>query len=288
MGERYEDIYTKQFSFGKNWQKYVAGLTEERIVLAERSLRSLLGVTTLSGKVFLDIGCGSGLFSLAAVRLGAQLVVSIDVDRSSVAAAKHVRRTMRISQNQWRIEQGSALDTQFLASLPSADVVYSWGVLHHTGEMWHAIENVANIVPPSKLFVIAIYNRHKGFPTSESWLHIKRFYANRGAAIRWCMRALYMVYFTLGMLAHRRNPLTYIRTYGKGSARGMDFYRDVEDWLGGYPYEYASATEMHTFFRKQGFILVRETRTSREGCNEFVFRKGVSRASRVTERTRVR
>ena len=82
-----------------------------------------------------------------------------------------------------------------------------------------------------------------------------------------------MAYFTLGMLAHRRNPVTYVRDYGKGSARGMDFYRDVEDWLGGYPYEYASAREMHAFFSKLGFTLVREVLTPREGCNEFVFKK---------------
>ncbi len=271
--ERYEDIYKTQFSFGKNWQKYLAGLTEERIVLAERSLQKLLAVKDLKGKTFIDIGCGSGLFSLAAIRLGAAQVTSIDVDTSSVAAAQHVRKTMKISDAKWIIKRGSALDKKFLLSLPKADIVYSWGVLHHTGDMWNAITNVATIVPPGKTFVIAIYNRHTGFPTSETWLRIKRFYSKRGAVLRWCMRAAYLGYHTLGMFAHRRNPFTYIKNYGKGSARGMDFYRDVEDWLGGYPYEYASPKEMRSCFGKLGYTKVREVLTPREGCNEFVFKR---------------
>src|SRR2546421_3606687 len=162
------------FRFGENWQRYVSEyLTPERERIAAESLASLIE-SDLSGKVFLDIGCGSGLFSLCAHRAGAREVISFDVDRDSVAATRSLHESVGAPES-WRVIHGSILDEDLVESLPRADVVYSWGVLHHTGEMWLAIRNAAGLVAEGGLFCIAIYNRATGkFPSdSERWLPVK-------------------------------------------------------------------------------------------------------------------
>src|ERR1035438_5515350 len=130
----------ERFAFGENWWRFLSILDERRIAQAEDSLRGMLGVSDLQGKTFLDIGCGSGLFSLAARRLGA-CVHCFDYDPQSVACAQELRRRYFPEDTDWRIEEGSALDGNYLAGLGSFDVVYSWGVLHHTGAMWQALDN---------------------------------------------------------------------------------------------------------------------------------------------------
>jgi SAM-dependent methyltransferase len=269
--ELYEDIYSERFSFGSNWQKFLERVDDQKIAAAKQSLTEFTKLPDFKGKVFVDIGCGSGLFSLAASLLGAKKVISMDVDRHSLACAEHLRERHKIPKDRWVIQRGSALDPHLHKAIKDKpDIVYSWGVLHHTGSMYEAIQNVAGLVPKGKLLYIAIYNKHEGFPTSNTWLKIKRFYSKRGRVARKAMRGLYMGYFTAGMLAYRKNPVSYVKNYPKQSARGMDFYRDVEDWLGGYPYEFASVQEITAFLHKD-FKVLNIKDTKREGCNEFLF-----------------
>src|SRR5690349_14790038 len=147
----------KRFEFGKNWSRFLAVLDEERIAEAQRSLAQMLEVTNLEGKSFLDVGSGSGLFSLAARRLGAR-VHSFDYDPQSVACGQELKRRYFADDPLWRVEQGSVLDRDYLNPLGSFDVVYSWGVLHHTGAMWEALGNVAPLVAEGGRLFIAIYN----------------------------------------------------------------------------------------------------------------------------------
>jgi 2-polyprenyl-3-methyl-5-hydroxy-6-metoxy-1,4-benzoquinol methylase len=146
-----------RFQFGKNWQGFLSVLNDERIALAEASLKKMLSVETLNGRTFLDIGSGSGLFSSAARRLGAK-VHSFDYDPQSVACALELKRRYFTDDTLWTIEQGSILDRVYLDRLRQFDVVYSWGVLHHTGGMWQALENVAKSVAPQGMLVISLYN----------------------------------------------------------------------------------------------------------------------------------
>ncbi|MGB8510330.1 MAG: class I SAM-dependent methyltransferase, partial [Pyrinomonadaceae bacterium] len=171
----------ERFEFGNNWSRFLSLLNDDRIVEAEESLRVMLGVEDLAGKSFLDIGSGSGLFSLAARRLGAR-VHSFDYDPQSVACAVELRRRYFPGDEDWKVEEGSALDTAYLKSLGEFDVVYSWGVLHHTGQMWPALENAALPVAPGGKLFIAIYNDTGS--QAARWKWIKRTYNNLPGILR--------------------------------------------------------------------------------------------------------
>ena len=180
-----------RFEFGKNWSLFLSGIDEDRIRVAVESLQQYLGVNDLRGKTFLDVGCGSGLFSLAARRLGAR-VHSFDYDPESVACGLELRRRFDNDSPDWTVEEGSALDPEYLKSLGAFDVVYSWGVLHHTGAMWQALENVISLVAPGGKLFIAIYNDQGTI--SRRWTAVKKVY-NRTPALRFPISFLTAVHF---------------------------------------------------------------------------------------------
>src|SRR6266581_5563513 len=157
-----------RFQFGKNWGRFLAVLDDERIAEAERSLTEMLELPDLRGRSFLDVGSGSGLFSLAAKRLGARQVHSFDYDADSVACTGELKRRFNANDADWTVEQGSVLDVSYLRSLGSFDIVYSWGVLHHTGDMWRALGNITGLVGPGGRLFIALYNDQGS--TSRRWL----------------------------------------------------------------------------------------------------------------------
>lgn len=261
----------QRFEFGENWAKFLNVLSEERILLAQKSLCFMLGVDSLKGKRFLDIGSGSGLFSLAARRLGAT-VHSFDYDPQSVACTEELRRREFPGDTEWTIEQGSALDQNYLAGLGQWDVVYSWGVLHHTGAMWQAIGNTVPLVKQGGMVFVAIYN-HQRF-MSPIWLWVKKTYNRLPKGLRWlvvwpAMLRLWGPRTIYDLL--RGQPFETWRNYDKHSVRGMSAWRDVVDWVGGYPFEVAKPEDIFDFYRKQGFQLEKlETCGGGLGCNQFV------------------
>jgi 2-polyprenyl-6-hydroxyphenyl methylase/3-demethylubiquinone-9 3-methyltransferase len=261
----------ERFQFGKNWRRFLDVLNDERIAEAEKSLKSMLGVTSLQGKSFLDIGSGSGLFSLAAMRLGAGQVHSFDYDPQSVACTQELKNRYFSGRSDWVIEQGSALSESYLAGLGQWDIVYSWGVLHHTGDMWHALGNAAPLVKPGGKLFISIYNDQGG--ASRRWRIVKRTY-NRNILGRLLVMAIFIPYLFLGGLAvdiyNRRNPVERYRDYKK--LRGMSAIHDWFDWLGGYPFEVAKPEAIFDFYYKRGFEL-QGLSTKVVGCNEYVFRR---------------
>jgi 2-polyprenyl-3-methyl-5-hydroxy-6-metoxy-1,4-benzoquinol methylase len=274
--ELYEDGYKRKnrFSFGKNWQEYIRLLNGGKIREAEKSILSFLGKEhPLKGKSFVDIGCGSGLFSLAASSLGARKVVSVDIDDYSVKSAVEIRK--RFSKGkQWSIKKGSILDKKFVDSLGQFDIVYSWGVLHHSGDMEKAFFNASRLAKKGSLLYIAIYNKNEKYwweGTSSLWHGLKRIYNSSGYVVKYLMYTLYKWALYMGLVASLRSPAKYVEKYK--SFRGMDFYTDIKDWLGGYPYEYASVGDVAGHFEKLGFRTLKVKPARSLGCNEFLFRK---------------
>ena len=261
-----------RFAFGSNWLRFLNVLDDERIQRAEVSLLSMLKERTLEGHRFLDIGSGSGLFSLAARRLGAS-VHSFDLDPESVRCALELRRRYFPGDADWRIEQGSALDRGYLASLGQFDVVYSWGVLHHTGRMYEALENAAGPVAATGKLFVAIYN-DLGTRT-ERWRIIKRTYNRLPRVLRPSFSALAAAPNELKSLAGaclRGDALGYLQSWSAVGERGMSRWRDIVDWVGGYPYEAATPEQIFDFYEARGFRLVTlKCGGVGLGCNEFAF-----------------
>ncbi|HEY0941094.1 MAG TPA: class I SAM-dependent methyltransferase [Steroidobacter sp.] len=271
MSATHEIASKQRFEFGDNWARFLATVDDRAIAEAEVSLQHMLGVTRLDGLRFLDIGSGSGLFSLAARRLGAT-VHSFDYDPQSVACTQELKRRYRQADEQWRIESGSVLDRNYLSTLGRFDIVYSWGVLHHTGAMWLALEHAIGLVEPAKgkLF-IALYN-DQGWKSHVWWL-IKRLYNMLPRVLRAPFVATMMLITHIVVLIKytlKLQPMTAINAIRRvRRERGMTSKYDQIDWVGGFPYEFVGFDTMTRYLEARGFTLINSRRNTSLGCNEW-------------------
>jgi 2-polyprenyl-6-hydroxyphenyl methylase/3-demethylubiquinone-9 3-methyltransferase len=253
------------FSFGENWQQFLESLDEHALAGAKADLDAWLGDNSVQGKSVLDVGSGSGLHSLAFHLSGATKVVSFDYDEHSVEATRSLWNEVGRPVN-WAVCRGSVLDDGFVASLGVFDIVYAWGVLHHTGDMWLAVQNAAAKVKQGGLYWLALYQ--KG-PRYERDLRRKRRY---NASPRWMQRIMVGEYIGRTMtyrLLHGKNPLRW----NQMTSRGMNVYHDIIDWLGGLPYEVASPGEVVSVCRQLEFELIRLQEVPEGGCNIYLFRR---------------
>ncbi|MET0496269.1 MAG: class I SAM-dependent methyltransferase [Actinoplanes sp.] len=256
----------QRFAFGANWRKFVGTVDETKIQAATESLVRALRTPDLAGRAFLDVGCGSGLFSLAAHRLGAD-VRSFDFDGDSVAATRELR-TRFAPHAVWPIEQGSILDESYVAQLGRHDIVYSWGVLHHTGDLWRALDLAAGLVRPGGLLFVSIYN-DQGLG-SRLWTRVKRRYNRSGRVGRAAIVTLSAGYLWRWWPAQRL--VRWIQGDRPPRARGMSARHDMIDWVGGYPFQVARPESVLDFLRDRGFELRHlKTCAGGLGCNEYVF-----------------
>jgi 2-polyprenyl-3-methyl-5-hydroxy-6-metoxy-1,4-benzoquinol methylase len=263
-----------QFDFGQNWKSFSeSALTSERVESARADFRDLTQGITLRGRTFLDIGFGQGLALCLAQEAGAKAYAN-DIDPKCVEALKATARFFsEFDADSIPTVIGSILDETTLQTLRQLspvteaggfDIVHSWGVLHHTGAMAEATQRVASLVRPGGCLIIAIYNTHWSSP---AWNFIKRAFVTMPALVQRIFTALFFpLIFIAKMAVMRRNPLQ--------KERGMDFYHDVVDWIGGYPYEHATVGHIKALVESFGFKLERIIPAAvPTGCNQFVFRR---------------
>lgn len=266
------EIMTRErFEFGANWTRFLTLLDEERIRQAELSLQEMLGMQRLDGMSFLDIGSGSGLFSLAARRLGAT-VHSFDYDAQSVACTQELKRRYFDGDTRWQVERGSVLDGAYLQRLGEFDIVYSWGVLHHTGAMWLALENAIGRVrrDRGKLY-IALYN-DQGWKSHVWWL-IKRLY---NLLPRFMQRpfvaSIMLVSHTVLVLKYTlkgRPKVAFDALRRVRRERGMQAKYDHIDWVGGFPYEFVRFETLSSYLEARGFTILSSKHNTSLGCSEW-------------------
>jgi 2-polyprenyl-6-hydroxyphenyl methylase/3-demethylubiquinone-9 3-methyltransferase len=260
------------FPFGENWSEYAKHIDEARIEEAKKGLLRFLQLEEIQNKTFLDIGCGSGLHALAALKLGAESVVATDIDPVSVATTIDVLGKNAPSSS-YEVREISVFDLPKQIHTPF-DVVYSWGVLHHTGDMYRAITIASSLVAPGGILALALYRRTL---MCKLWRYIKRWYTNSSKQNQKRVQSVYIFLLKLRYALLRRDFEAMRTNYL--SSRGMSFEHDVHDWLGGYPYESVTPEEVYQHMERLGFTLVRQNVTPGgiglfgSGCDEFVFRK---------------
>lgn len=216
------------FKFGANWEKLVSRLDETRLQSAMRDIADFMGRKDIEGLSFLDIGSGSGLSSLAAYRLGAREIVSVDIDPLNIQNLLALKRKFLVpDQFPWNAYQSSIVDASQAKALPGADIVYSWGVLHHTGAMWEGIDNCSKLVNPGGYLYLMLYREAWLSPV---WKFIKKTYTRGGELTQFVLRNAFTSFLILGLLCKFKNPMRVIRDYGNNS-RGMSWYLDVIDWV---------------------------------------------------------
>ena len=256
-----------RFEFGRNWTGFVRrNLNDERVAIARSHILDFIKKDSLQGMDFLDIGSGSGIHSAAAASAGAGNIYSFDYDPNSVAATNLVRQRAG-NPTTWRVTRGDVLDDSFISSLGKWNFVYSWGVLHHTGDVWRALDNASKTVAKGGLFYIALYSADV-CPDQEYWLKIKREYnvASRAKKRRmvWSYVWNHMMYRRLSAL-----PKFISRIMRYRLSRGMSLFVDIRDWLGGWPMEFTWDRDVIAFLEKRGFALTNIR--AGEANTEFLF-----------------
>jgi 2-polyprenyl-6-hydroxyphenyl methylase/3-demethylubiquinone-9 3-methyltransferase len=266
------DTPENRFWFGRNWRRFVEhDFSQERVDVSRGHMTGFLGVEDLKGRSFMDIGCGSGLHSLAAHQLGAATITAFDYDPDSVAASRILHRYAG-APTTWTISRGSVLDEAFMQSLPKADVVYSWGVLHHTGDVWRALRLAATRVKAGGSFYIALYSAdvHKD-PPPEFWLDVKQRYVAAPAWRRRCWDLWYVWRFQMA-----RNPLRFPvvlwRILRHKRTRGMSYFTDIRDWLGGWPMEFCRDDDVRRLCEGELGLRLVKMKTG-EANTEFLFER---------------
>ncbi|HRO74661.1 MAG TPA: class I SAM-dependent methyltransferase [Crocinitomicaceae bacterium] len=264
--------------FGNNFKdSLLTHFEEEQLHSSKEFILSYLELDDLSSKTYLDAGCGSGVFSVAAQQLGA-VVTAFDIDEVALENLHAVSEKFNVPINAIKTMKGSILDEDFITYLGKFDIVLCWGVVHHCGEMWKGIENICNTVKDGGLIHFGIYNKADNFGfypdgrfgSSNFWKKIKKRYSKAPKFVQGIVDKLAVFGIFVIHLVSFKNPIKALR---KNERRGMNWQSDLKDWLIGYPYEYATPEEVIEFMKVRGFTLVKLKTNNGLLTNNYVFKK---------------
>ena len=266
----------KRFRFGNNWENFVDNnLDDKSIKEAISCTKKILDESgiNIKDKRIIDIGCGSGLFSLVALELGAKFVMSFDFDPDSVNCTNFLLKSRNFDQEKYKCIEGSILEDSFIKDLGKYDLVYSWGVLHHTGNLFKALKNASSLVNEDGLIFISLYQKTIFDPF---WKIEKKFFSSSSKSIQLFICKAWMLVLRFLYTIKGKSFNKVVSNYFMN--RGMNFYNDVYDWLGGYPYEGIDTKECVKYFKNIGFknkLLKKRSKffAITSGCNEYIFSK---------------
>ena len=266
---------SRHFAFGDNWADYAENVSLREIENARLGLEKLLSASEIAGKTVIDIGCGSGIHSLAFLNANCSYLEGFDFDPKSVETTKKLLSRFFVSEiRKFSIYEGDILNSDFNRKF---DIVYSWGVLHHTGNLRRAIQRAGSLVQDDGFFVFAFYRKT---PFCWFWKIEKWIYSKLPSTFQTPLRFMYIQMFKfIHVLRGRGSFSEFERNYKSG--RGMDFLIDVHDWLGGHPYESISPFEVRKILKEEGFVEVKafiekSLGLMGSGCDEYVFKKMIS------------
>lgn len=266
-------LVEEHFQFGKNWNNFSNSISKNNINNSLKSIQNLISKKDIENKSILDIGCGSGLSLLSFLKLGAKSVCGVDIDPMSVKTAKSVIEKYYNNKN-WSVEEKSIFDIN-LKTYPKFDLVYSWGVLHHTGDMWRSIDIASSLLKKNGVIFLALYQKTK---LCKFWELEKRFYVNSPKIIQKIIRTLFKTLYISGLIVSKKNPKVFFQNYKE--KRGMEWHYDIHDWLGGYPYESIKRRDLEIFLNKKGFVIENYFYKKNKlfgllgsHCDEFIARK---------------
>jgi len=263
----------KHFAFGKNWDLYSRQINSSHIESSKKDLISLIQLESLEGMRVLDIGSGSGVHSLSLMLLGCKDLIALDYD------ANYVSTTNRVLSGKSFKGNFQVMQADILKHIPGIDghtfdLVYSWGVLHHTGDMMKGIDRSISYVKPGGLIALALYRKT---PFCTFWRIEKFIYSKSPEIFQVISQKVYEFFFGLGIKIKTGQTLRdYRLSYFQ--KRGMDFSRDVHDWLGGYPYESIDPDVLIQYMEQRGFTVLNSNISKKQsgilgsGCDEFLFK----------------
>ena len=151
-----EDLES-HFEFGSNWNDFSSLVTKSNLNNAKLSFKKLGLHKLIKNKSFLDIGCGSGLNLITSLEFGVKKVCGIDIDPDCIKTSKKLLSKFSNKKN-WDVYNLSIFDKK-IEKFQKFDVVYSWGVLHHTGDMYKAIDKSMKLVKYDGYLCLALYQK---------------------------------------------------------------------------------------------------------------------------------